>query len=72
MGGIVLQDRLPIVALRAHLLSLDLLPSAVIDDLNELAMDLTGELALAEVGDAIVVTRDILKAVLSDQNKKCK
>lgn len=66
---LALQDRLPIATLRVHLLPLDLLPSAVIDDLNELALDLTGEPALAEVGDVIVVTRDILTAVLADQNR---
>lgn len=52
--------------LRNHLLPLDLLPSAVIDDINERALDLTGELALLEEGDNIIVQREVLLQVIAD------
>ena len=58
------QDRVLVTALRAQLLPLDLLPNSVIDELNEMALDLTGAMALEEVGDEIVVSREILDEVL--------
>lgn len=60
------QDRIAVATLRIHLLPLDLLPTAIIDKLNEHALDLTGELALEELGDEIVVSREILVEVLAN------
>ena len=60
------QDRILVADLRVRLLPLDLLTSALIDKLNERALDLTGELALEEVEDEIVVTKDIFDDVLAD------
>lgn len=60
------QESVTVIALRAYLLPLDLLPSAVIDELNERALDLTGEVAFDEVGDEILVVQEILAAVLAD------
>lgn len=51
--------------LRARLLPLDLLPNAVIDDINEHALDLTGEMALLESGDSVEVQQDVLKHVIT-------
>lgn len=50
--------------LRARLLPLNLLIGAVITDLNEKALDQTGELALDEDGKNIIVNRAILQKVL--------
>ena len=50
---------------RAHLLPLDLLPGAVIDEINEIALDLTGELALEEDGDSVIVQREVLLQVIA-------
>ncbi len=50
--------------LRAHLLPLNLLIGAVIAELNEKAIDQTGELALDEDGKNIMVNRAILQKVL--------
>lgn len=52
--------------LRNYLLPLDLLPSAVIDGINELALDLTGELALLEDGDIVIVQREVLLQVIAN------
>jgi len=51
--------------LRLKLLPLDLMPSAVIDDINERAYDLAGEAALEEAGDAVAVQRGVLLQVLA-------
>jgi hypothetical protein len=51
--------------LRARLLPLDLLPNAVIDDINERALDLTGEMALLESGDYVEVQQAVLKHVIT-------
>lgn len=69
VGWLTTQRRIPVAALRGHLLPLDLLPSAVIDEINERALDLTGELALNEDDDEIVVVRDILAEALADWEK---
>jgi hypothetical protein len=50
--------------LRRHLLPLDMLPSAVIDEINEKAFDLVGEPALEENGDQVIVYREVLSQVL--------
>lgn len=60
------QDRIAVATLRIHLLPLDLLPTAIIDKLNERALDLTGEIALEELGGEIVVTREILDEILAN------
>ena len=59
-------ERVGVAELRVRLLPLDLLPSAVIEELNERALDLTGELAVEEVGDLILVKRDTLREVLAN------
>lgn len=51
--------------LRMQLLPLDMLPSAVIDDINERAYDLTGEAALDDSGDSVTVHREVLLQVLA-------
>lgn len=62
------QDRVSLAALRRQLLPLDLLPSAIMDQLNEQALDLTGELALEEIDDEVVVSKEILDEVLANWN----
>lgn len=52
--------------LRTYLLPLDLLPGAVIDDINERALSLTGEPALIEEGDTVIVQREVLLQVIAD------
>lgn len=59
-------DRMTRPALRAQLLPLDLLPNSVMEEINEKALDLTGVLALEDVGDEIIVAQDILAEVLAD------
>jgi hypothetical protein len=51
--------------LRNRLLPLDLLPSAFINDINEQALDLVGEVALIDEGDSIEVQRAVLEQVIS-------
>jgi Protein of unknown function (DUF1566)/Divergent InlB B-repeat domain len=58
-------ERIDVVELRARLLPLDLLPGAAVDELNERALDLTGVIALEQIGDEIVVVRTIFDEVLS-------
>lgn len=65
LNWIAAQDRIAISDLRDRLLPLDLLTSAVINQLNELALDLTGEMALDEVGNEIVVVKNIIDEVLA-------
>ncbi len=60
------RESVTLLDLRAYLLPLDLLPNAVIDELNKRALDVAGDVALDEVGDEIVVAQDILAAVLAD------
>jgi len=60
------QDRVSVATLRSHLLPLDLLPSAVIDELNERALDLTGEIALEESGEEIMIAKEVLFAVIAN------
>ena len=59
------QEAVTFVALRNYLLPLDLLPEAIVDELNEWALDLIGEPALEEIGDEIVVVRSVLAEALS-------
>lgn len=58
-----------LVALRSYLLPLDLLPGAVIDELNEHALDLTGEPALEQnEKESVLVAQEILTQVLACWN----
>jgi hypothetical protein len=59
------QDVIPLTELRIRLLPLDLLTSAVINDINERALDLTGEHALEEDGDNVIVWREVLLQVIA-------
>ncbi len=59
------QASVPMAVLRLKLLPLDLMPSAVIDDINERAYDLAGEAALDQSGDAVAVQREVLLQVLA-------
>lgn len=59
------RDQITIAELRLRLLPLDLLPSAVIDDINERAYDLAGDTALDNSGDAVTVHREVLLQVLA-------
>ena len=61
-------DRITTAELRARLLPLDLLPSAVINELNERALDMVGELALEEVGDEIMISKLIMGEIV-DKSK---
>lgn len=58
------QERVALSEFRRRLLPLDLLTGAVIEDVNERALDVKGEIALEEDGDDIVVMQDVLAAVL--------
>lgn len=62
------QDVIPLTELRIRLLPLDLLTSAVINDINERALDLTGEMALIESGDSVEVQQAVLKLVITAIN----
>ncbi len=59
------QPEIVLADLRTRLLPLDLLPSAVINDINECAIDLTGEHALKEGGDNVIVRREVLLQVIA-------
>ncbi len=63
------QESVTFVALRTYLLPLDLLPRAIVDELNEWALDSIGEPALEEIGDEIVVVRAVLSEALSLRSK---
>lgn len=49
--------------MRNVLLPLDLFPGAVIDDINEKALNETGEVALIENGSEIVINQEVLQQV---------
>lgn len=61
---LAIQDRVGTAEMRARLLPLNVLPNALVNQINELALDITGELALEEVGNHIVVTRKTLGQIL--------
>ncbi|NMQ06836.1 DUF1566 domain-containing protein [Candidatus Accumulibacter phosphatis] len=60
------QQRVSFSDLRVRLLPLDLLPGAVIDQLNERALDLTGDIALEENDDEIIVFKEVLATVIAN------
>jgi hypothetical protein len=64
LHGLIELECISLVELRRHLLPLDLLPSAVIEDINERAFDLVGEAALEEDGERVTVYREVLVRVL--------
>lgn len=64
LGWLATQTETPQSELRRHLLPLDLLPSAFMDGINETAIDLTGEVALEEDGDSIIVNQEVLLQVI--------
>lgn len=63
-------DRIAFAELRAKLLPLDLLPDAAIDEMNERALDLIGELALEHDEDVINVSQVILSEAIKNMNSK--
>jgi hypothetical protein len=62
------RDRVAVAALRTRLLPLGLLPNAVINEVNERALDLIGEIALEEVADQILVIKNVFDEVLANWN----
>lgn len=64
MDWLLENESVTFVQLRARLLPLNLLIGSVIADLNEKALDQTGDLALEDDGKQIVVNRSILQQVL--------
>jgi hypothetical protein len=67
LAWLATQEQVSLAVLRLHLLPLDLLPSAVIDEINEQALDLVGDVAFEEVGEEVVIAREVLFEVLAKQ-----
>ncbi len=65
---LAIQDRVGTAELRARLLPLNVLPSALVNEINELALDATGEFALEEADNHIVVARKTLGQILGSLN----
>lgn len=64
MDWLLEQKSVELAQLRARLLPLNFLVESVIADLNEKALDQTGDLALEDDGKQVVVNRSILQKVL--------
>lgn len=64
LAWLATQERVSVAVMRKMLLPLDLLPGAVIDEVNERALDLTGEPALEDREDEVVIVRDVLVETL--------
>lgn len=58
------QQSVTVAELRLKLLPLDMLPSAFISEINEKALELTGELALEEVGSDVAISINVLNDVM--------
>ena len=58
------QQSVTVAELRLKLLPLDMLPSAFISEINEKALELTGELALEEVGSDVGISINVLNDVI--------
>jgi len=65
LGSLLHLEATSFASLRESLLPLDLLPSAVIEEINEKAFDLVGELALEEDGEQVLIYREVLRQVLA-------
>lgn len=61
---LAMQDQVGTAELRARLLPLNVLTGALVNEINELALDIAGEMALEELGNEIVVTRKTLGQIL--------
>lgn len=66
LAWLATQERVSLAVLRRHLLPLDLFPSAVIDEINERALDLIGDVAFEEVGEEIIIAKEVLFEVLAN------
>lgn len=66
LAWLTTQQRVSAATLRSLLLPLDLLPSALIDEINERALDIVGEPALEDQDDEILVTQEVLAEILTD------
>lgn len=66
MNWLLEQESVALAQLRARLLPLNLLIGSVIADLNEKALDQTGDLALEDNGKQVIVNRSILQKVLGN------
>lgn len=64
MDWLLEQESVAVAQLRARLLPLNLLIGPVIAELNEKALDQTGDLALEDEGKQVVVNRSILQKIL--------
>lgn len=62
-------EKVPLAQLRTVLLPLDLFPGAVIDDINERALELADEIAFEESTSEIIVNKNVLlKVILAWRN----
>lgn len=66
LAWLVTQERVSLAALRSQLLPLDQFPGAFIDELNERALDLTGDIALEESGEEIIIAKEVLFEVIAN------
>jgi ankyrin repeat protein len=66
LAWLATQERVTAAVLRNLLLPLDLLPSALVDEINERALDRVGEPALEDQEDEILVVQDVLAEILTD------
>ena len=60
------QRSVAVADLRFKLIPLDMLPSAFISEINEKSLDLTGELALEEIGGDVAISINDLDAVINN------
>lgn len=65
MAWLSTQNQVPVALLRQKLLPLGLMTGAVVDDVNERALDITGETALEENKENVIVQRGVLLQVLA-------